>query len=145
MQIQLRTRVNIRLCFQIDIKYSQISFCPESSSHRVGGDGPVHAKCVSPGKPQAREVAPLPAEMSDAGRRWRCLWDSKFLPRFSLKANFCHKARGGFIPCKTLSAHPPMFGSGSHEAPGCFLGLGIFEGTCTSSSSLAPDGSISRD
>lgn len=102
-----------------------------------------HLRCVSPGKPQAREVAPLPAEMSDAGRRWRCLWDSRFLPRFSLKANFCHKARGGFIPSKTLSAHPPMFESCSHGAPGCFLGLGIFEGTCTSSSSVAPDGSTS--
>lgn len=37
MQIQLRTGVNIRLCFQIDIKYSQISFCPKSSSHQGGG------------------------------------------------------------------------------------------------------------
>lgn len=76
MQIQLRTGVNIRLCFQIDIKYSQVLFCPKSSSHwgdRGGGRGWVclcHRRCVSPAKPQAP-----PPEMSDARRRWRCLWE----------------------------------------------------------------------
>lgn len=79
MQIRLRTGVNIRLCFQIDIKYSQILFCPKSSSRRgeVGREWVCsrHLRCASPAKPQAREAAPLPAEMSDAQRRWRCLWE----------------------------------------------------------------------
>lgn len=38
-QIQLVTGVNIRLCFQIDIKYIQILFCPKSSSSGGGWDG----------------------------------------------------------------------------------------------------------
>lgn len=83
-----------------------------------------HPRRVSPKKPQDWEVAPLPAEMSHAGRRWRRLWDSTFLPSFSLKANFCHKARGGFIPSVPT---PPMFGSCNHEDPSCFLGLGTLK------------------
>lgn len=46
MQIQLIMGVNIRLHFQIDIKYSQVLFCPKSSSHQgkqgLGEDGSVH-------------------------------------------------------------------------------------------------------
>lgn len=39
MQIRLVTGVNIRLCFQIDIKYIQILFSPKSSSCRGLGMG----------------------------------------------------------------------------------------------------------
>lgn len=95
-----------------------------ASGWGVGGDGPVHAiRAVG-----HLENLRLGRWLLCQRRRWKRLWNSKFLPPFSLKANFCHK---------TLSAHPPMFGWCSHEDPSCFLGLGISEGTCTSSSSLS--------
>lgn len=67
---------------------------------------------------------------------------ANFLPPFSQKAYFCHKARGRFIPSQTLNAHlPPMYrwGGGYGDA-GYFLGSNIFEGAWTSSSLLASHG-----
>lgn len=122
---------------QIDIKYSQTLFCPKSSSRQGVGSWEGMALFTPPevcvtSETRCEEVeVPLgvPPPLGSAS------------PPPLSKAGSCHRARGGFVPSETPNDYIWMVWS---QGCGCFLGLGISEGTCTSSSSPAHNGTASR-
>lgn len=94
MQIQLVTGVNIRLCFQIDIKYIQILFSPESSSCGGLGMGRVCPHYPTAHKAPEPTVTPLPVGLhvwalpsQDRGACWDSS-SSSVIPSLLVKSQF---------------------------------------------------------